>query len=111
MQCPICGGNVYLIGPREADVRIFDCNSCGSYEIEKSHLLRFLALPVSEVLHVCGHALYHPGQQSYSLGSLCEIYGISLESHHRALYDAQATAQLPHLINRKREEQLLSDAA
>jgi hypothetical protein len=44
MQCPICDGNVSLGGPQKVQLRIFNCESCGSYEIEKSHLLKFLAL-------------------------------------------------------------------
>jgi DNA polymerase III subunit epsilon len=46
---------------------------------------------------------HYPGQKSYSLGNLCEVYDIKLERHHRALYDARASAHLLNLINRKRE--------
>src|SRR6202046_3037548 len=46
----------------------------------------------------------YPGHQSYSLGNLCETYGIELKEHHRALCDARATAGLLNLINQKREE-------
>ena len=44
MKCPICDGSVSLSGPQKAQLRIFDCETCGSYEIEKVHLLKFLAL-------------------------------------------------------------------
>jgi DNA polymerase-3 subunit epsilon len=47
----------------------------------------------------------YPGHKSYGLGALCEGYGIPLESHHRALCDARAAAELLHLINRKREDE------
>jgi DNA polymerase-3 subunit epsilon len=45
----------------------------------------------------------YPGHQSYSLGNLCETYGIDLKDHHRALCDARAAAQLLNLINQERE--------
>lgn len=44
----------------------------------------------------------YPGHKSYGLGKLCEIYGIELKSHHRALCDARASAHLLNLINEKR---------
>src|ERR1700759_1256405 len=55
-----------------------------------------------------------PGHKSYSLGNLCETYGIDLEDHHRALCDAKAAAHLLNLMNRRREETalpMLEDAA
>jgi DNA polymerase-3 subunit epsilon len=55
-----------------------------------------------------------PGHRSYSLGSLCEIFQIDLEDHHRALCDARAAARLLILMNQKREEakpSVLEDAA
>jgi DNA polymerase-3 subunit epsilon len=45
----------------------------------------------------------YPGHRSYSLGNLCETYGIGLDEHHRALCDARAAAGLLNLINRRRE--------
>ncbi|WP_225130638.1 MULTISPECIES: 3'-5' exonuclease [unclassified Bradyrhizobium] len=51
-----------------------------------------------------------PGLKSYGLGSLCEIYGIELDNHHRALCDARASVHLLNLINRKREEEEAPDA-
>jgi hypothetical protein len=44
MQCPICDGKVSANGPQKIQLQIFDCETCGSYEIEKLHMLRFLAL-------------------------------------------------------------------
>ncbi len=48
----------------------------------------------------------YPGQRSYSLDSLCATFGIPLESHHRALCDAEAAAELLLLVNEKRREAL-----
>jgi DNA polymerase III subunit epsilon len=44
-----------------------------------------------------------PGHKSYGLGKLCALYGIELETHHRALCDARATGHLLNLMNIKRE--------
>jgi DNA polymerase III subunit epsilon len=52
----------------------------------------------------------YPGHRSYSLSYLCESYGIELKEHHRALCDARAATQLFHLINRKREGQVVAGA-
>jgi DNA polymerase-3 subunit epsilon len=53
----------------------------------------------------------YPGHKSYGLGNLCEIYGIELDNHHRALCDARASAHLLNLINQKRGEELPPSAA
>lgn len=45
---------------------------------------------------------HFPGLKSYSLGNLCETYGISLEHHHRALCDAEAAAVLLKMIHQQR---------
>ena len=45
----------------------------------------------------------YPGHKSYGLRKLCELYGIELETHHRALCDARATGHLLNLMNLKRE--------
>jgi DNA polymerase-3 subunit epsilon len=42
---------------------------------------------------------YFPGLPSYGLASLTHYFGIPLASHHRALCDAEATAELLILIN------------
>jgi DNA polymerase-3 subunit epsilon len=47
---------------------------------------------------------YYPGHKSYSLANLCQMYHISLETHHRALCDAKAAGHLLNLVNQKREE-------
>jgi DNA polymerase-3 subunit epsilon len=52
---------------------------------------------------VAGMRRRYPGHKSYSLGKLCVLYGIQLETHHRALCDARATSYLLNLINQKRE--------
>ena len=44
----------------------------------------------------------YPGLRSYSLKNLCREYEIPLETHHRALCDAEAAGQLLNLINAKR---------
>ena len=45
---------------------------------------------------------FFPGLESYKLARLSEEFEISLERHHRALCDAEATAHLLMLINEKR---------
>ena len=45
---------------------------------------------------------HYPGHASYSLKNLCLDFEISLDTHHRALCDAQAAAELLKLINLKR---------
>ncbi|NRB74438.1 MAG: VRR-NUC domain-containing protein [Verrucomicrobiales bacterium] len=45
---------------------------------------------------------HFPGQPSYSLANLSAHFEISLESHHRALCDARATAEILLKINEKR---------
>jgi len=47
---------------------------------------------------------HYPGYESYGLGKICKEFDISLESHHRAMCDAEAAAQLLILINEKRLE-------
>ena len=48
----------------------------------------------------------YPGHKSYSLKNLCADYEIDLTTHHRALCDARAAAQLLKLVNEKRLELL-----
>ena len=45
----------------------------------------------------------YPGRRSYSLASLCRDFEIPLESHHRAMCDAEAAAQLLLLVNERRQ--------
>jgi DNA polymerase-3 subunit epsilon len=47
---------------------------------------------------------FFPGLESYSLGKLCRHFKIPLVSHHRALCDAEATAELLKMVQRKRQE-------
>ena len=44
----------------------------------------------------------YPGHASYSLKNLCREFHIDLKSHHRALCDAKAAAELLFLVNEKR---------
>lgn len=46
----------------------------------------------------------YKGHKSYSLGNLCSTFEIELTSHHRALCDAEAAAQLLFLVNARRLE-------
>ncbi|MCS1351283.1 PolC-type DNA polymerase III [Mechercharimyces sp. CAU 1602] len=48
--------------------------------------------PVIDTLEL-GRALY-PGLRNYRLNTLCKRFDISLEQHHRAIYDAEATGYL-----------------
>jgi DNA polymerase-3 subunit epsilon len=48
----------------------------------------------------------YPGGDSYSLAALCQRFDIALETHHRALCDAEAAAQLLLIVNEKRAEAL-----
>ena len=45
---------------------------------------------------------WFPGKRSYSLKNLCSAFDIQLDSHHRALCDARAAAELLLMINQKR---------
>lgn len=47
---------------------------------------------------------FFPGLPTYKLAALTEHFRIPLPSHHRALCDAEATAQLLKLINEKRAD-------
>jgi len=49
-----------------------------------------------------------PGFNSYSLGKLCTNIGVTITDRHRALGDAEATAQLFSLLLLKDEQQLIS---
>jgi len=44
----------------------------------------------------------YPGYKSYSLKNLCREFEIDLASHHRALCDAKAAAELLKLVNVRR---------
>ena len=51
----------------------------------------------------------YPGHASYGLAALTAAYDIPLDSHHRALCDAEAAAHLLLMINDKRQEELRQD--
>ena len=70
-----------------------------SYEYER--LERRFRFP--KLCTCVGMRRRYPGHKSYSLGTLCETYGVDLKEHHRALCDARAAAQLLNLINQQRE--------
>jgi DNA polymerase III subunit epsilon len=70
-----------------------------SYEYER--LERRFRFP--KLCTCAGTRRRYPGHKSYSLGALCEIYGVDLKDHHRALCYARATASLLNLINEKRD--------
>ena len=53
----------------------------------------------------------YPGRRSYSLAALAEAWDIPLRSHHRALCDAEAAAELLLIINEKRSEMLAQHSA
>lgn len=65
---------------------------------EEFHLPKFCT--------VVGARRYFPGLPSYGLANLCREFNISLDSHHRALCDARATALILARINEKRVEQV-----
>jgi DNA polymerase-3 subunit epsilon len=48
----------------------------------------------------------YPGGDSYSLAALCQRFDIPLKTHHRAMCDAEAAAQLLLIVNEKRAEAL-----
>jgi DNA polymerase-3 subunit epsilon len=70
-----------------------------SYEYER--LERRFRFP--KLCTVAGMRRRFPGHKSYGLGKLCALYGIELETHHRALCDARATGHLLNMMNLKRE--------
>ncbi|ESQ84869.1 hypothetical protein AEAC466_07375 [Asticcacaulis sp. AC466] len=45
---------------------------------------------------------HYPGLTSYGLANLCREFNIDLKTHHRALADARAAAELLNLVNEKR---------
>jgi DNA polymerase III epsilon subunit-like protein len=53
----------------------------------------------------------YPGGDSYSLAALCQRFDIPLKTHHRAMCDAEAAAQLLLIVNEKRAEALRAACA
>jgi len=50
-----------------------------------------------------------PGLPSYSLGKLCQSLGVSIKHRHRAMGDAEATAEVFGMIIRKENVQVADD--
>lgn len=71
----------------------------GFISAELKRMGRSLKMP--RICTVSSMRQYYPGHGSYSLASLCKEYAIPLTTHHRALCDAQAAAQLLLLVNEK----------
>lgn len=61
-----------------------------------------LHLQLPQLCTVVESRRYFPGLKSYGLAALTEHFKIELSSHHRALADATATAELLLLINKHR---------
>lgn len=59
---------------------------------------------------VQGMRKHYPGLHSYSLKNLCVNFNISLEQHHRAMFDAKAAAELLNLIHAKKSPAATQDA-
>lgn len=60
---------------------------------------------------VQGMRKHYPGLSSYSLKNLCVNFNISLEQHHRAMFDAKAAAELLNLIHLKKTPSQAEDSA
>jgi len=54
--------------------------------------------------NVVGARRHFTGLPSYGLANLCREFDIPLDSHHRAVCDARATAQILACINEKRAD-------
>lgn len=52
---------------------------------------------------------HYPGLQSYSLKNLCVNFNISLDNHHRAMFDARAAAELLKLIHLKKSPEFTGE--
>ncbi|AZZ36075.1 DNA polymerase III subunit epsilon [Bdellovibrio sp. qaytius] len=59
---------------------------------------------------VQGMRKHYPGLHSYSLKNLCVNFNISLEQHHRAMFDAKAAAELLKLIHLKKSPEITQAA-
>jgi DNA polymerase-3 subunit epsilon len=74
----------------------------GFFKQEYQRLDRHFAMP--KLCTVRETRKYFPGLKSYSLGNLCETFNIPLQSHHRALCDAEAAAALLQMVQHKQSE-------
>jgi DNA polymerase-3 subunit epsilon len=75
----------------------------GFFQAEYGRLERNFRMP--KLCTVREMRKYYPGLPSYSLGNLCKEFGIELESHHRALCDAKAAAELLFMVNERKQNQ------
>ena len=75
----------------------------GFFQAEYARLERKFRMP--KLCTVREMRKYYPGLHSYSLGNLCKEFGIELVSHHRALCDAKAAAELLLMVNERKYEQ------
>jgi len=74
----------------------------GFIAMEYERLGQYFQFP--KICTVASMRRYYPGHKSYGLKNLCAAYDIELTSHHRALCDAKAAAELLLLVNAKRME-------
>jgi len=72
----------------------------GFLSAEYARLGRYFRYP--KLCTVAAMRKYYPGYKSYSLKNMCDVFSINLDSHHRALCDARAAAELLKLVNHKR---------
>lgn len=72
----------------------------GFFKQEYQRLERNFSMP--KLCTVREMRKHFPGLKSYSLGSLCATFDISLEHHHRALCDAEAAAELLKMVNQQK---------
>jgi len=72
----------------------------GFLKMEYERLGRRFRFP--KLCTCAGMRKHYPGYRSYSLKNLTDTLQIDLKTHHRALCDAKAAAELLKLINRKR---------
>lgn len=74
----------------------------GFFKLEYERLGRHFSMP--KLCTVREMRKHFPGLSSYSLGKLCLEFDIKLTNHHRALCDAQATAQLLMMIQERKQQ-------
>jgi DNA polymerase III subunit epsilon len=68
----------------------------GFFKLEYERIDRRFSLP--KLCTVREMRKYFPSLTSYSLSALCKEFGIQLQSHHRALCDAEAAAELLKMV-------------
>ena len=75
----------------------------GFMQMEYERLGRFYRRP--KYCTVVNMRRHFPGLDSYKLSSLCHTFEVSLDTHHRALCDAEAATQLLLIILQKRQQE------